>query len=625
MCGLTFYAISQNVKNLQPQLRSSLAVTRHRGPDASGTYFTNVANYQVGLGHNRLSILDLSPTGSQPMFAGDGTSIVFNGEIFNHQELRNELIEKGYIFKGTSDTEVILKLYVEYKEQAFKRLEGMFTFVILNEFQKKYFIVRDVIGIKPVYIYSDANGVYACSEIRGLKSYSDVKAHIDHNDIFEFFNNGFLYEPNTGYSAIKKLMPGMYLEFDLQTGIIKHQRFQNIKDFDTEQSLADTVRHAVARQLNADVPVGVFFSGGADSSILASFTGETDLFFAKYEATDDAVIDIKFSAEIADHLKKKLVVTEILETNDQVFESIDFVAKNTEELVSDYTFWATYRLSMEARKSGYKVMLSGMGGDEAFAGYPRYKVLKHHTLIRALYPVLGALLKFKLFPRKFDKKFERLVSYAQEKCWPLAYSRLLGYFSKRELKSFFPDYPSLEQNYKLRLDSILLDYQGNISDKVKCAQHFDLTGFLSHNLSVSDKASMLAGIELRVPLLDERIVASGLATSTENLLKNNTPKAPLTNLLKNLLPAVFVERPKTGFNPPLDGIIQRIGAERLLEEFEEIYQYLRREEVEKLVRNHFTGTANNTYKIWQTLYFERWLRFNFKNLNNPNLTSQVHS
>jgi asparagine synthase (glutamine-hydrolysing) len=611
MCGLSFFCVKGNAPVIRSQLETSLAVTKHRGPDASGTYFTRVADYEIGLGHNRLSILDLSAAGSQPMFAGNGVSIVFNGEVFNHHELRDQLIAKGYTFSGTSDTEVILKLYVEYKEQAFKLLEGMFSLVILDENNQKFFLVRDVIGIKPVYYFSNENGLYACSEIRGLKSYSEVVSEIDKNDVFEFFNNGFLYEPNTGYKAIKKVLPGTYLEFDISTGKCKAKRYQNISNFKADNSIANSVQSAVARQLEADVPVGVFFSGGADSSILANYTGDADLFFAKYESTEESAIDLKFSADIAKHLGKELKVTEILDSKSNVFESIDFVAANTEELISDYTFWATYRLSAEAKKSGYTVMLSGMGGDEAFAGYPRYKVLKHHKLIRLLYPLLSSLLKLKIFPKKLDKKFERLVSYAQESYWPLAYSRMLGYFSKQELKGFFPDYSGLEKNYKQRLDSVLADYDGDVNDKVKCAQHFDMTGFLSHNLCVSDKASMLASIELRVPLLDERVVAKGFATTSAELLKDGVPKAPLKNLLKSLLPDSLVNRPKTGFNPPLDGVIHSIGSERLLSEFERIYQYLEREEVEKLVENHFSSVINNTYKLWQLVYFERWLKLNF--------------
>lgn len=611
MCGLSFFCVKHSVSNANRQLEASLAVTKHRGPDASGTYFTTVADYQVGLGHNRLSILDLTAAGSQPMHAGNGVSIIFNGEVFNHHELRDDLVKKGYSFNGTSDTEVILKLYVEFKEHSFKLLQGMFSLVILDENTKKIFLVRDVVGIKPVYYYSNSNGLYACSEIRGLRSYAEVVSEIDQNDVFEFFNNGFLYEPNTGFKAIKKIQPGTYIEFDTATGAYNTVSYQNIVEFNTQQSVAETVKSAVTRQLEADVPVGVFFSGGADSSILANYTGDADLFFAKYEKTEDSAIDMKFSAEIAKHLGKKLKVTEILDSNNNLLESIDFVAKNTEELVSDYTFWATYQLSTEARKSGYTVMLSGMGGDEAFAGYPRYKVLKHHRLIRLVYPLLRSLLKLNLFPKKLDKKFERLVSYAQESYWPLAYSRMLGYFSKQELSKFFSNYQELEQAYKQRLDSVLLQYDGDVDDKVKCAQHFDMTGFLSHNLGVSDKASMLASIELRVPLLDERVVANGFATTSADLLKGGAPKAPLKALLESLLPAALVNRPKTGFNPPLDGIILRLGADRLKSEFQRIYQFLNRDEVERLVKSHFSGAANNTYKLWQLLYFERWLKFNF--------------
>jgi len=611
MCGLSFFCVKQSASDTHLQLEASLAVTKHRGPDASGTYFATVADFQVGLGHNRLSILDLTAAGSQPMHAGNGISIIFNGEVFNHHELRDDLVKKGYTFNGTSDTEVILKLYVEYKEHAFKQLQGMFSLVILDENARKFFLVRDVVGIKPVYYFSSRDGFYACSEIRGLKSYPEVVAEIDNDDVFEFFNNGFLYEPNTGYKAIKKVEPGTYIEFDLATGARTTVRYQNIIDFNTQRSIANTIESAVTRQLEADVPVGVFFSGGADSSILANYTGDADLFFAKYEETDDSAVDMKFSADIARHLGKKLKVTEILDTDNNPFESIDFVAKNTEELVSDYTFWATYRLSEEARKSGYTVMLSGMGGDEAFAGYPRYKVLKHHKLIRAVYPLLKSLLKLNLFPKKLDKKFERLVSYAQESYWPLAYSRMLGYFSKQELSNFFSNYSTLESTYKQRLDNVLIQYKGDVNDKVKCAQHFDMTGFLSHNLSVSDKASMLASIELRVPLLDERVVANGFNTSSAELLKDGAPKAPLKALLTSLLPSTLVNRPKTGFNPPLDGIILRLGAERLASEFQRIYQFLNREEVERLIKSHFSGAANNTYKLWQLLYFERWLKFNF--------------
>ncbi|WP_017906420.1 asparagine synthase C-terminal domain-containing protein, partial [Pseudomonas asplenii] len=423
-------------------------------------------------------------------------------------------------------------------------------------------------------------------------------------------NNGFLYEPNTGYKAIKKIPPGNYIELNLATGLSKLKQYQKLSDFKSENNLLENVRAATNRQLMADVPVGVFFSGGVDSSILASFSGEADLFFAKYEATEDSVVDMKFSTNIANFLNKKLVTTELLDSTNDIFESIDFVAGNTEELISDYTFWSTYRLSVAARESGYKVMLSGMGGDEAFAGYPRYKVLKHHTLISLLSPALRLALKLRLFPKKLDKKFERLVSYAQEKYWPLAYSRMLGYFSRRELNSFFPNYSVLEQNYKDRLRSLFINYEGNPNDKVKCAQHLDLRGFLSHNLSVSDKASMLASIELRVPLLDEKILAQGCATESSALLAGGEPKAPLKSLLKKLLSAELVDRPKTGFNPPLDGIIRKLGADRLLAELDRVHQYIAREEVENIIRRHFSGAVNNTYKLWQLLYFERWLKLN---------------
>ena len=253
-------------------------------------------------------------------------------------------------------------------------------------------------------------------------------------------------------------------------------------------------------------------------------------------------------------------------------------------------------------------MLSGMGGDEAFAGYPRYLILKWHRIIKTISPVINAALKLNLFPRKWNKKFERLASYSTENHWPTAYSRLLGYFSRLELQSFFNDSNTLEANYRNKLDAIASRYEGKKSDKIKMAQYFDLSGFLSHNLMVSDKASMLASIELRVPLLDESVLAHGLALPTRSLVPGWKLKQPLKAILSALLPKKLVKRPKTGFNPPLDGLIKKIGIERLQKEFSHASQIINTESTSALLEDHFTGKSNNTYKLWQLLYFSCWIK-----------------
>lgn len=611
MCGISFYCSKKNI--LDNQLKESLRLTFHRGPDASGVLNERVGQYNVGIGHNRLSIIELSEAGSQPMISNSGNVISYNGEIYNHSELKKKLDLLGYKFIGSSDTEVILKLYDEFGFKSFAMLKGMFSFVILDRNINKLFVVRDTIGIKPVYLFQNNGDLYGSSEIRGLKAFSAVDAEVDKNDIYEFFNNGFLYEPSTGFKYIKKLMPGNLCELDLSTGEIEFRCFKEIMEFHDSEPLSEKIVAAIKAQQVADVPLGLFFSGGTDSSILASHFKSTNLFFAKYGADHAADMDLKYSKMIASFLDKELAIAE-LGSDDQDVESllssVKFVATNTEELISDYTFWATYQLSKAARDGGYKVMLSGMGGDEAFAGYPRYLVLKNNHMIKILSPVFKFLLKYGFFPKKLNKKIERLVSYCSENEWVNAYSRMLGYFSRRELESLFQDSESLDANFSAKLKGIVSKYKGDKSDKVKLAQFMDMRGFLSHNLIVSDKASMLASIELRVPLLDERIVAHGLESTTDQLIYGKRTKFPLQEILKNILPRKLVERPKTGFNPPLDGLIDSIGPERLKYELSNLDGILNISEIILLINNHFSKVSNNTYKIWQLLYFSNWIKVN---------------
>lgn len=608
MCGISFY-FSKN-KPYETELCKSLMLTSHRGPDARGTYFKETKNGFLGLGHNRLSIIDLSSSGAQPMMTGD-IRIVFNGEIYNYKEIRQDLVNLGYSFDTLTDTEVILKSYAEYGVECFSLFRGMFTFIIVDEAKNRVFLARDSVGIKPLYIYQSDKSLYACSEIKGLKVFPEVDHTISKQDIFEFFNTGFLYEPSTGFDYIKKLPPGHYLEIDLEDGNFSVKDYSPPRSPDYQLDLGQKIANAIEMQRLADVPVGIFFSGGTDSSILACLANDTSLLFAGYDKNTTSELDSKYAALISQYLKANLTSVQIQGSSSEVSEILNsfyFVADNTEELISDYTFWSTYLLSMAARDSGYKVMLSGMGGDEVFAGYPRYLVVKYHSLIKLLAPIFKILHHASLVPNSLSKKFDRLLSYIEEQDWSLGYSRLLGYFSALELRKLFKNFDDLNSVYKRKLGIINGRFVGQ--DRVKKAQHFDSLGFLSHNLAVADKASMLASIELRVPLLDESIYAHGLNSKSKELIPVLSLKKPLKRLLHTLLPKKLTNRPKTGFNPPLDGLIQSLGPSVILNELKNLHKEFELKPIEDIVNAHFLGTENNTYKIWQLLYFSRWLKTN---------------
>lgn len=608
MCGISFYLTKSMA--YESELRQSMKETSHRGPDSTGTYFCNTADYFLGMGHNRLSIIDLSPSGEQPMDLDD-TRIIFNGEIYNYKEIRQELIRLGYVFDTGTDTEVILKSYAEYGVDCFSKFRGMFAFIIFDEANKQVLLVRDTVGIKPLYIYQSKDSLYASSEIKGLKVFPEVDQAISKQDIFEFFNTGFLYEPNTGFEHIKKLLPGHYLKVDLLTGSSIMSEFNASISSEDFLGLEEKVANAVQRQRVADVPVGVFFSGGADSTILAYCAKDTNLLFAGYNKDPVSDLDGKYAAAISKYLNAELTTITIDGSSTHalaILDSFYFVADNSEELISDYTFLPTYLLSKSAKDSGFKVMLSGMGGDEAFAGYPRYLVVKYHRLVKLISPILKFVKYASLVPGSFSKKFDRLISYSDEEHWAIGYSRLLGYFSRAELRGFFEGFDSVNEIYMEKLTAIEDRFKGD--DRVKKAQHFDALGCLAHNLAVADKASMLASIELRVPLLDESVFAHGLNTKSHALIPLFSLKNPLKKLLYSFLPKKLVDRPKTGFNPPLDGLINSLGPSIILNELEGLSTLFGSKPVKDIVSAHFLGTANNTYKIWQLLYFCRWLNTN---------------
>ena len=282
------------MENCERALSDSMSTMSYRGPDASGNFNGERTRGFFGLGHVRLSILDLTEGANQPYQSKCGRySLVFNGEIYNYRELREELKANGEVFVSRSDTEVLLNSYLAYGSKCLERLNGMFAFAIYDLELNKLFLARDHIGIKPIYYYYDPTSTdfYFASEIKALKEYPDVDASLSKEDVFEFFNNGWLYEPNTGYEFIKKIPPGCFAELSFSGDLVLERYFHLVKEAAKRTSAAEDklpvlLKQALRLQYNADVPVGLFFSGGTDSTIIAGFSpGRPKSIYASYDAS----------------------------------------------------------------------------------------------------------------------------------------------------------------------------------------------------------------------------------------------------------------------------------------------------------------------------------------------------
>lgn len=613
MCGISGYYSNEDKED---ELDMSLVAIAHRGPDSNGKQIWRAdGNSHVGLGHVRLSVLDISVTGFQPMVSIDRKLImVFNGEIYNHKELRKRL--QGHIFVGHSDSEVLLEYYRRFGTSGLSDLRGMFAVAFYEPELNKLVLVRDQIGVKPIYYSHSDKGFFFSSEIRGLRPFLGIAPNIDLSALFEFMSCGFVYEPHTGFENILKIPAGSYAV--LQDGTLSlHQFFEIERESRQAEYSEQLVVHSIKRQLEADAKLGVFYSGGLDSTVVAAYAHKPCL-FAQYKQSDFSLSgtenDEPYAEAIAERLKldlRKVPLGFEHASVESILKSMQAVAAGTEELISDYTYFASAELSRAARAEGFKVMLSGMGGDEVFVGYPRYRLLIGGTFFRSLGIAIQWRWLRSILRRvpSVAKKVDRFAHFYSEKEFALRYARLLGYFSQQELRDLLGDteYVNSAKKFVEKSNGFLKGFEGD--SPVIRAMVLDYYGFLSHNLMVADKSSMSVGLELRVPLLDQDLYCRYLGSLRSGIETVVFGKQPLKKLLLSLLPRSLVHRRKTGFNPPLDAKINVIGEIRILQilRLGMISSVLNLSAAESIVRRHFDDVENNSYKIWQLIYLSFWL------------------
>lgn len=589
MCGLIFVIDPlTKIRDIEESVQS----LRSRGPDEYGTYNFDTTEVRVSIGHTRLAIRGVeSPNCCQPLISSSERYVLaYNGEIYNSDYLAHKFLGSKQ-FAG--DTPLLFELLKKYGQDVIKHIEGMFGFVFIDKKIGKAVIARDQIGIKPIY-YAKNDGSF----IIGSTIKSIVKCGVDpkvcKNDLFESLSTGFVSAESSGFEQIKKLKPSttMILNFANPT----QPFFEKYSSASAQGNFKDLFPSTVSQQNVSDVNSCVFFSGGVDSTVLATET-ESDLLHLEYNNSADR----DFAGKISTILDRKISYKQFVASKN-LFEEANFIARHVEEPISDYTFIATYQLSQFAKELNYKMALSGMGADEVFAGYPRYNAFVYLKFFKTFKKVLPHKI-FQFILKKIitnENKSRRLIAACVENTWAGEYIRLLGYFSSWELeKLWLFNYEKSNSNLLKKLTT-----QGNEeSDKLKFALNVDFNGFLQHNLMVTDKASMHAGVEVRVPFLAEKIYS----------LKNTgVKKCQLIKLLRNKIHDLSLfKRSKQGFNPSLIDLVSNIGYDEIILEFEKspIFQFLDRKYVLELLNDHYHASNDRSYQIWQLVFISQWVQY----------------
>lgn len=590
----------------------------HRGPDDEGFYINN----NIGLGFRRLSIIDLS-TGHQPLANEDDSIwIIFNGEIYNYQELQESLVKQGHVFRTKSDTETIVHLYEQYGVDCLKYLRGMFAFAIWDNNKKQLFCARDRFGIKPFYYYSDKEKFVFGSEIKAILRSGNIDKTITYDALNSYFAYGYITSDLSIYNSIKKLQPGHYLLLSPEKKSFEIKKYWSV-DFEPDfsktekqwtEEIESCLSEVVRLHMISDVPLGAFLSGGIDSSSVVAMMAKNssrpiETFTIGFK--DDDNNELENAREIA----KRYGCTH----HEQIVEpeSISLLPKLVkayDEPFADSSAIPTYYVSKFAREY-VTVALSGDGGDELFAGYGMYGYLNRIYKYNSPFPALNKLVWGNIHKLIPHKTLGKGLTYflAQNKEYLGA---RLCIWSEEERKKLildnkdFKKYKNVPESFK---ESILK--QGSKNDFVSNLQYLDIQTFMVDSvLTKVDRASMLNSLEVRVPLLDHKFAELTFKIPSNLKLHNNTPKYIFKQAMKNTLPANILVNKKIGFNAPISlwfkEELKEYVNDTLLSNNSLLSNHLEKSEIKKVIADNESGSRDFSGRIWSLLFFEEWLKQN---------------
>jgi asparagine synthase (glutamine-hydrolysing) len=628
MCGIAGVLTFEEGRPVDPViLRRMCAAMVHRGPDDEGIFSQD----SVGLGMRRLSIIDLA-TGRQPISNEDGTIwIVFNGEIYNHAILRDHLITLGHRFATQCDTEVIVHLYEEHGRDCVQHLRGMFAFAIWDHRNRRLFAARDRLGIKPLYYRTAPKLFLLGSEIKVLLAHPEVHPEFHRAVLPEYLAFGYLSGPDTFYHGIRKLMPGHWLEIN-QHGDLRIEPYWDLPVASDDVvhdenyyvgTYRDLLESAVSSHLMSDVPVGIFLSGGLDSSAVAALMahlGRVPLQTFSVGYSEQNYSELHYARAVAQHLNSNH--HEVLVSQEEFFEILPKLIWHEDEPVVWPSSVALYFVAMLAREH-VTVVLTGEGSDETLAGYTRYA--------------------FTLKNAAFDHVYRRFVpgSMRRELRRTLADSNWIGASLRRKLAhsflakdgqswasfyfdNFFSAFSEQEQTWLLN-DEVasefelgasyrhVLDYWDHSSgEMLQRLLYTDIKTYLVELLMKQDNMSMAASVESRVPFLDHEVAEFALRIPAKVQMAGLTGKRVLKKAVADLLPDSIVYRKKLGFPTPwsawLDGPKSEAIRKLLLEPRSAERKLFKPAAIERLFQEHRTHFQDHANRIWRLLNLELWHR-----------------
>jgi asparagine synthase (glutamine-hydrolysing) len=633
MCGITGFIdragirLERDSSKIIEQMTNTL---HHRGPDGGSTQLLELDEIQIGLGHRRLAIIDLTDHGKQPMQFCD-LWITFNGEIYNYQEIKQELTKLGHSFTGNSDTEMILHAFAQWGEKCLDRFIGMFAFVLINTKEQTAFAARDRAGVKPFFYYQNDGLFLYSSELKAFHEHPDFKKEIDPSAVAAFMQYGNVPTPHCIFKNCLKLKPGHFLKFDLKSNRIETQQYWNVYDSYNKPKLDISFSEALDKTENlltsafnyrmvADVPVGVFLSGGYDSvSVTALLQKDRS---EKLKTFTIAVPDIglneaPFAKELADHIGTDH--TEIICSQKDAIDLIPNLPFYYDEPFGDSSAIPTTLVSLMARKH-VTVALSADGGDEIFAGYNRYDYLMRHgkkianlpSPIRRTMAGMMEMIPADRIPvlknkYNFHNRYEKLKGILRDPSPEKIMQSLTWQFEPDRLKELMTqEFDLLETAYSSQ--ELKKEYYTPLSYMMA----IDYTTYMVDDiLQKVDRATMTASLEGREPFMDQRIIEFAAQLPDDYKYHNGIKKYILREVVHRHVPKEMMDRPKMGFAIPIADWL-RTDLRDLLETYlseERIKKegFFNWEYVLKLKTQFLLGKKEYDLKIWYLLMFEMWM------------------